>query len=399
MPPVINDSEDDERYSEADSSAIALDQDEEAGEQYNNLNYAKDQDSDLSSVLSDDNDGDDKQGGDDEENEEEEEEEEEEAEEQEQEQESSDLDEAAEDDTKVPADDEGEEEEEEEDEGDLEDLDEEEEEEEEEEEDIPSISDEEDNYKLEDLDEIDDDLELREEEEEEIPKLVSPAKVGARTSSRLKHDPVPATTRETRKRQLTLYDEEDEDEYEDEYDDTPKRLKTARKNRRGPEPEAQPQDLDEDLILTDEEVEYNPRANPDLSKMTERQRSRYMEEEVDTKKEFLELDDNMNNSKKARPKKTETEQQIALKKAESARRRQDYKMKVLEEEKRDTLNKLLKRRANKTREVDDKEGSADIFKLALKPRRPILDHPALTTWVSNTTTLDGNSVLRFPAPN
>jgi len=393
MPPVIHDSDDDERYSEADSSAIALNQDEEAGEQYNNLNYAKDQDSDLSSVLSDDNDGDDKHAGD-EENEEEEEEDDGE------EQESSDVEEAA--DEKAPENEEGEEEEEEEEEGDLEDLDDEddeEEEEEEEEEEIPSISDEEDNYKLEDLDEIDDDLELREEEEEEIPKLVSPAKAGSRSSSRLKQDAIPATTRETRKRQLTLYDEEEEDDYEDDYEDVPKRQKPIRKPRRGPEPEVQPQDLDEDLILTDEEVEYNPRANPDLSKMTERQRSRYMEEEADKKKEFLELDDNMTNTKKARPKKTETEQQIALKKAESARRRQDYKMKVLEEEKRDTLNKLLKRRATKTREVADKEGSADVLKLALKPRRPILDHPALFRWVSNTTTLDGNSALRFPAPN
>lgn len=385
MPPVIHDSDDDEKYSEADSSVVGLNQDEEAGEQYNNLNYANDQDSDLSSVVSDDNEGDANQG-------EEEEEEEEDAEEGDEEQASSELDDV-EDDGKA-ADEEGEEDDEEDEEED-EDLDDLEEDEEEEEEEIPSISDDEDAYKLEDPDEIDDDLELREDEEEDLPKLVSPAKAGARTSSRLKQETYPQTTRETRKRQLTLYDEEDDDE----LNDAPRRQKPTRKSRRGPEPELQPQDLDADLILTDEEAEYNPRANPDLSKMTERQRSRYLEEEADAKKEFLELDDSMTNPKKTKPKKTETEQQIAVRKAESARRRQDYKMKVLEEEKRDTLNKLLKRRATKTREVADKEGSADILKLALKQRRPTLEHPALYRWVSNTTTLQGNSELRFPAPS
>lgn len=74
------------------------------------------------------------------------------------------------------------------------------------------------------------------------------------------------------------------------------------------------------------------------------------------------------------------EEQIALRKAELARRRADYKSKAEEEEKRDTVNKLLKRRAAKAKEGDEADDEAKLA--AYKPRRPMLSHPALWTFVS-----------------
>ena len=78
-------------------------------------------------------------------------------------------------------------------------------------------------------------------------------------------------------------------------------------------------------------------------------------------------------------------------------KRQDYK-KVLEEEKRDTLNKLLKRRATKSREIineeDNKDGS-DMGNNVLYKKRPMLEHPAFIRYVNNTTSLNGNSVLSY----
>lgn len=201
-----------------------------------------------------------------------------------------------------------------------------------------------DNYKLEDLDEFDEDLELRDDEPRSSPKK----------DDKRREAPV----RETRKRQLTFYEEDEE---------APK----------APVKRERPASLDEELMLTDEETEYNPKENPDLSKMTERQRARFLEDEQG--KKFVELDAN----KPKKPKKNakgETEQEAAVRKAENARRRLDYKNKQLEEEKRDTLNKLLKRRATKTREVQT-DGN-DAPKLTVKPRRPYLQHPGLLVYVS-----------------
>ena len=241
--------------------------------------------------------------------------------------------------------------------------------EEEEEEEIPGISDDEEEIRIEDPDEMDEDLELREEEEEYDDVLT--IKINA---------PIRMTgNRESRKRQLTYYEEDDED---DEVEEDMNEI-TSKKSRSLPRPKLQPQDIDEDLILTDEEQEYNPHANPDLSKMTERQRSRYLEE-IDNKQEYIELNDQNNAKKGSRPRRKETEQEELLRKAESARRRQDHKNKQEEEEKRDTINKLLKRRANKTRATDSAEGSSDTAKVVTKPRRPISQHPALFRYFSTT---------------
>ena len=243
------------------------------------------------------------------------------------------------------------------------------------------MSDDDAGYKLEDPDEIDEDLELKDDRDrpEPAPKIK-----------------VSVSGRETRKRQLTYYeDDEDEDDEDDEqsYARKPAKVKSTRGVGRPPKSsklkrQIQPTDLDEDLILTDEETEYNPMANPDLTKMTSRQRAMYEEDE--DKSRFLDLDDNL----KPKKKKKQDDEQIALRKAESARRRQDYKTKQEEEEKRDIVNKLLKRRATKTRENQTKEGPVETSKVD-KARRPALSHPALLRYTNNTTTLQGNSLLSF----
>lgn len=170
-----------------------------------------------------------------------------------------------------------------------------------------------------------------------------------------------------KKRTLTLYNEEEESTDGTETP-PPARAKRQRVNN-----------LDEDLILTDEEAEYDPHNNPDVSKMTERQRRRFLDEENGNSGSelFLELEDL---DKKNTKRKQETEQETVLRKAENARRRQHLKNKQLEEEKQDTVNKLLKRRATKTRSSDTKEDHEEV--VSLRPRRPTISHAAMDRWVS-----------------
>ena len=283
------------------------------------------------------------------------------------------------------------------------------EDEEEEEEDIPSVSDEEENYKLEDPDEIDEDLELiDDEEEDEASTPVPPPAVKAFTkpasAARASAPVIPQkSVRESRKRNLTYYeedeDDDDDDAEEDEVEVQPKRGKKVSVPRIAARPA--PEELDEDLILTDEETEYNPHAHPDVTKMTERQRARYQETYDDSADEYMTLDALEAQKRGPSTKKKETEQEAALRKAENNRRRLDYKNKQLEEEKRDTLNKLLKRRANKTREVqkgdvNDDANEDENSKSLLKPRRPEFRHPALFRWVNSVDNKGVSSVLGIP---
>lgn len=246
-----------------------------------------------------------------------------------------------------------------------------------EEEEIAGMSDDEETYKLEDLDDIDEDLELKDEDVEE--EVIKPTTVKISVNSG-------SVNRDSRKRHLSYYEDDEEDEISQE---TKSRTKPAKVIKRVTK--IQPTELDADLILTDEEAEYNPHANFDLAKLTSRQRAMYEEEEAGKSQKFLELDANPIKPKRKRK---ETDQEIALRKAESARRRQDYKNKQLEEEKQDTLNKLLKRRATKTRETVSKEGTIEISKID-KPLRPTLQHPGLFRYINNTTNLNGNSLLAF----
>ena len=158
-------------------------------------------------------------------------------------------------------------------------------------------------------------------------------------------------TRETRKRQLAFYEE---DEVTESEDSTPQ--------------------ADE---LSETESDYKQ----DMLRMTERQRAKLLDDELEKYEElmFAKMDEQLLSLNRKTAKKKETAEQMALRKAENARRRAHYKTKQLEEEKRDTLNKLLKRRATKTREKPSDE--VPELKRTLKPRRPQAAHPALIRWV------------------
>lgn len=206
------------------------------------------------------------------------------------------------------------------------------------------------------VEDADDDLDL-DADDDDSPK---PQRGGAPRASTRARAPV-------KKRTLTLYNEEEESTDGTETP-PPARVKRQRVNN-----------MDEDLILTDEEAEYDPHNNPDVSKMTERQRRRFLEEENGNSASelFLELEDL---DKKNTKRKQESEQETVLRKAENARRRQHLKNKQLEEEKQDTVNKLLKRRATKTRSGDSKEDNDEVTDL--RPRRPMINHAAMNRWVS-----------------
>lgn len=173
--------------------------------------------------------------------------------------------------------------------------------------------------------------------------------------------------RETRKRQLTFYDEDDFMS-EEEAPPPPKKVSVKLKIPKRSTASVEP---------TDEELDYKP----DVLRLTERQRAK-LEDDSSEKYEdlmFARMDEQLLALNRKTAKKKETAEQMAVRKAENARRRAHYKTKQLEEEKRDTLNKLLKRRATKTREkaVDDSLDS----KQTLKPRRPTIQHAALSRWV------------------
>ncbi|OBA21449.1 hypothetical protein METBIDRAFT_78406 [Metschnikowia bicuspidata var. bicuspidata NRRL YB-4993] len=187
--------------------------------------------------------------------------------------------------------------------------------------------------------------------------------------------------RETKKRQLTFYEEDDLLDSDEEAPAPKKRVSVKLKIPRRAAPKKE-----EDFL------EPEPEYRPDVLRMTERQRARLAEDEPNEKYEelmFARMDEQLLALNRKTQKKKETAEEIAVRKAENARKRADYKIKQLEEEKRDTLNKLLKRRANKTREKEDDDESDS--KQTLKPRRPVVGHAALMRWVS----LSAGSVLAF----
>ncbi|ODV64434.1 PAPA-1-like domain-containing protein ASCRUDRAFT_30441 [Ascoidea rubescens DSM 1968] len=142
-------------------------------------------------------------------------------------------------------------------------------------------------------------------------------------------------------------------------------------------------DIDEDDDQDDFNDNYgslndfdDENSSPDLTKMTERQRQKYFEEQVDPKKtKFLSL------SNEIHKKKVLTEEEQQMKRAETARRRKNQNEKRLEEEKQDTLNKLLKKRASKARDLKSLDENNKI-ETSVKDRRPIITHKALFRWIS-----------------
>lgn len=149
----------------------------------------------------------------------------------------------------------------------------------------------------------------------------------------------------------------------------------------------------EDDLGPQEDLEeyYSSSATPDITKMTERQRRKYLEknEEAEsdvtdassTSKQFLSLKE-----VSLRKKKLLTEEQQQIRRMELARRRKNLNEKKLEEEKRDTINKLLKKRAKKARDLKSlkkEEEDLEAQRSRIKPRRPMISHPALIRWVND----------------
>lgn len=182
--------------------------------------------------------------------------------------------------------------------------------------------------------------------------------------------------RESKRRQLTFYEEDDM--LEEEAPAPKKRQVKAKAPKRTTTLTAlrsrkEPDDFEEF------ELYYKP--NP--QKLTERQRAK-LEEDPNEKYEdsiYVRMDQQLLALNRKTAKRIETAEQAALRRAENARKRAHYKVKQLEEAKRDTLNKLLKRRATKTREKEAEVEEVE-EQLALKPRRPVIGHPALLRWVS-----------------
>lgn len=144
--------------------------------------------------------------------------------------------------------------------------------------------------------------------------------------------------------------------------------------------------LDDELLLTDEETEYTP----DVTKMTERQRAKLENEETGVTQ--LQDQQLLSLSNDVHKRRVLTDEENQLRKAEIARKRKNLTERKLEEEKQETINKLLKRRAGKVSAATLKEDEE--VNLKEKHRRPQIQHEALFTWVSKKDTL----ALRVPKP-
>lgn len=212
-----------------------------------------------------------------------------------------------------------------------------------------------------DDDELEEDDLYSEDEEDESPPVKS-----KRTRPKLvKEDDIDEVIPKPKKRGAKkvvqpVEPEEEEEEEEDEDDD-----------------------FDRELLLTDEEEwEMNTGPTKDISKMTERQRKKVLEDSqsnVDSDADGL-----MQLSNERSKRKVLTEEELQLKKLETARKRRNFTEKKLEEEKQDTLNKLLKKRAVKVRNLDSLNDEALSTEL---PRRPLLQHKLLLKYVSSKSGL------------
>ena len=132
----------------------------------------------------------------------------------------------------------------------------------------------------------------------------------------------------------------------------------------------------------------------DFSRLTNRQRAKY-DETVGTESDLLSLP----NEIQRKTKYTEAEEQ--LKKSESARRRKNQSEQKLEEQKIETINKLLKRQAKSTRRgarpsgvdtpASDDETASQAPVIAPADLRPKLP-PNMSRWVNSAS----GSVLAIP---
>lgn len=173
-------------------------------------------------------------------------------------------------------------------------------------------------------------------------------------------------------------DDEEDDEDEDEDDEEDEEEEDEEEEE---EPEEEIDDEMEDYAEEEGEFEMD---SIDMSRLTARQRAR-IEDNDEGPPVFPDL--TSIDMPSARKKKVLSVEEQRIKRAELARRRKNLSERRLEEEKQDTLDKLLKKRAGKTRKGESDDANSVSRSRLLPP------HPAMTSWRSaqNSFTLSMTS--------
>ena len=185
-------------------------------------------------------------------------------------------------------------------------------------------------------------------------------------------------------------DEEDEEEEEDEDEDEGE----PAGGEAGDE-DAEGEEVDEDEEMGEADESHSPDflsrgTTPDINKMTKRQRSRLNEvltasDTVGGGGDFLEL------PMEPQVKKHLTAEEHAMRRAEMARRRKNLSEKRNEEEKQETINRLLKKQAPKRRgkisakeiEAQDRGDMSEADEQVEEEVPTLPANPIFVRWISN----------------
>ena len=136
-------------------------------------------------------------------------------------------------------------------------------------------------------------------------------------------------------KEMEMEDDDDDEELSD-LDSNEEEEEQEEEDAEGEEVDEMEEDGDRSL-----DEEGSRASTPDISKMTKRQRSRF--EQVETNTDFLQL------PMEPQIKKHLTAEEQVMRRSEMARRRKNLSEKRNEEEKMDTINRLLKKQAPKRR--------------------------------------------------
>ncbi|ODQ56315.1 hypothetical protein SAICODRAFT_28528 [Saitoella complicata NRRL Y-17804] len=231
-----------------------------------------------------------------------------------------------------------------------------------------------------DLSEVDPDaMDIDVEDEAPEPVFAAPKptpkiklKLGPRPPT-IESTPTPKAPPKPRRQRVV----ESEDEEEEDVDDILDELENDVEDE---EPEEDLSDIeDEEDFLEDEELEaggVSRMSTPDPTKLTARQRAKLEDIHIGAVGGYMEL------SNEVQKKKHLSAAELALKRSEMARRRKNQSEKKLEEEKQETINKLLTKGAKSTRgmkkavrDEENPDGEAIIKESAPPPP------PTKTRWV------------------
>ncbi|EWC47547.1 hypothetical protein DRE_03167 [Drechslerella stenobrocha 248] len=194
--------------------------------------------------------------------------------------------------------------------------------------------------------------------------------MGVVLTSRAKQVPVP---------KIVAPESDDEDDEDDMDDDDEDEDEDAEGEEVDDEEEDDDDDMDSGGLGTTPDLSRPD--TPDLSKLTIRQRRKYIPDGDPYREEFQELPDDFGSNKKAVPL-TAAEQ--ATRRAEMARRRKNQSEQRREEEKMETINRLLKRQATKVNRRNQKQFDDDTAAdEAVEAGSPVqTDPPTMLRWVS-----------------